>query len=124
MKPGAIVTRDQLPGQLISSQRYLDGDKVLDKARRFSVFIVKVFPVHLRGVDYTLVIDGHHNYAAAMLKGLEPQFRLASPNWQRQARRYSSEELVRHFINNLSDSEIYDIETGDIIEALRQPEWR
>lgn len=118
MKPGSNVTRNQLPGRLISSQRYLDGDKVLHKARNFSVFIVNVYPLRLRGVEYTMVLDGHHNYAAAMLKGIEPQFRLASASRQRYLARLSPDELARLFINNVTDSEIYDLETGDIIEAL------
>ncbi len=51
-----------IKGPLISSQRYLDLAKVIDKAYRFRVFAVVVYPVILRGRQYTMIMDGHHNY--------------------------------------------------------------
>lgn len=61
-----------IKGQLISSQRYLDRSKVADRAMRFKRFIVAVYPIVLRGVQHTILMDGHHNYAAAKLAGVDP----------------------------------------------------
>lgn len=38
-----------IKGKLISSQRYLDKAKVVDRALRFKRFIVSVYPIVLRG---------------------------------------------------------------------------
>ena len=54
-----------IKGPLISCQRYLDREKVADRAIRFKRFIVSVYPIVLRGQQYTILIDGHHNFAAA-----------------------------------------------------------
>lgn len=64
-----------IKGPLISSQRYLDKAKVSDRAARFKRFIVSVYPIVLRGQQYTILMDGHHNYAAAKLAGIEPDYR-------------------------------------------------
>ncbi len=64
-----------IKGKLISSQRYLDNAKVVDRALRFKRFIVSVYPIVLRGQQYTILMDGHHNYAAAKLAGAEPDYR-------------------------------------------------
>ncbi|WOO49480.1 hypothetical protein R2S03_18770 [Hafnia alvei] len=55
----------KIKGQLISSQRYLNEYVVLDKVKRFKVFIVDILHVTLRGKQYTLLVNGHHNFAAA-----------------------------------------------------------
>ncbi|EFR5870466.1 chromosome partitioning protein ParB, partial [Salmonella enterica] len=49
-----------IKGPLISSQRYLDKAKVNDRAARFKRFIVSVYPIVLRGQQYTILMDGHH----------------------------------------------------------------
>lgn len=59
-----------IKGPLISSQSYLDKAKVNDRAARFKRFIVSVYPIVLRGQQYTILMDGHHNYAAAKLAGV------------------------------------------------------
>ncbi|EAM8616059.1 ParB/RepB/Spo0J family partition protein [Salmonella enterica] len=63
-----------IKGPLISSQRYLDKAKVNNRAARFKRFIVSVYPIVLRGQQYTILMDGHHNYAAAKLAGIEPDY--------------------------------------------------
>ena len=44
-----------IKGKLISSQRYLDNTKVVDRALRFKRFIVSVYPIVLRGQQYTIL---------------------------------------------------------------------
>lgn len=46
-----------IKGPLISSQRYLDKAKVNDRAARFKRFIVSVYPIVLRGQQYTILMD-------------------------------------------------------------------
>lgn len=112
-----------IKGPLISSQRYLDRAKVKDKARRFRVFIVEVYPIVLRGRQYTMILDGHHNYAAAKLAGVEPFYRLASKKICRILNGLTAREREIFLINNLTDSEIYYVETGEVVEELLLPEY-
>lgn len=111
----------KIQGKLISSQRYLDDNIVMDKALRFKVFIVDVIPVTLRGKQYTLLCNGHHNYAAAKLIGAEPQFR--TPKKLAKAfNQYSQSEKETFVINNLTDSDLYDVDTGEVIQELLMPD--
>lgn len=111
-----------IQGKLISSQRYLDRKKVLDKASRFKVFIVEVYPVVLRGVQYTLLMDGHHNYAAAKLRGVDPTYRPIGKKAARILAGLTPRQIEVFLINNLTDSDLYDIETGEVIKHLAMPE--
>ena len=109
-------------GQLISSQRYLNQEKVADKASRFKRFIVSVYPVVLRGVQYTILMDGHHNYAAATLAGVEPDYRPVRKKILRILSDMSVAEREAFFINNITDSHYYFVETGEVIPELVMPE--
>lgn len=116
-------TRAQLTGRLISSQRYLDGDKVLYKARNFKRFVVWVYETTLRGKPYALILDGHHNYQAANLAGVEPVYKTDHKKVNRILGKLTGEERERFLIDNVTDSDLYDIETGEIIYELRLPTW-
>ena len=111
-----------LKGQLISSQRYLDRDKVLDKASRFKRFIVCVYPIVLRGKQYTILMDGHHNYAAAKLAGVNPDYRPIGKKVMKIIGALSEREREAFFINNITDSHYYLVETGDVVEELVMPD--
>lgn len=54
-----------IKGRLISSQRYLNQAIVAERAVKFKRFVVNVLPVVFRGTQYTILMDGHHNFAAA-----------------------------------------------------------
>lgn len=69
--------------KLISSQRFLDPATVARKASTFKVFVVCTVIVELRGVMYSVLIDGHHNLAAARLAGVDPTWRGPSRKFQR-----------------------------------------
>lgn len=103
---------------LISSQRHLDRQKVADKALRFQVFIVRVADVTLRGKPYRVLIDGHHNLAAAKLIGAEPTWRGPTAKWKRIQTQMPAAEFERMLINNLTDSDWYDVATGQVVEEL------
>lgn len=111
-----------IKGRLISSQRFLDRAKVIDKAKRFKKFYVVVYPVVLRGEQYTMLMDGHHNYAAAQLAGIEPTFRPISRKLEKIFSGMTQREIEVFLINNITDSHLYDVETGSVIEELALPE--
>ncbi|WP_353614813.1 ParB/RepB/Spo0J family partition protein [Mangrovibacter phragmitis] len=109
-------------GQLISSQRYLDQSKVLDRASRFKRFFVSVYPIVLRGVQYTILVDGHHNYAAAKLAGVTPDYRPATKKLMKIISGMSEHEREALFINNITDSNYYYVDTGEVVKELLLPD--
>ncbi|HDS7795538.1 TPA: chromosome partitioning protein ParB [Raoultella ornithinolytica] len=111
-----------IKGQLISSQRYLNMDIVNERGQRFKRFIVNVHPVVLRGVQYTILMDGHHNYAAAKLAGIEPDYRPAGKKVMKIINGMSPREQEALFINNVTDSNYYYVETGEVVKELLLPD--
>ncbi|MCE9802866.1 chromosome partitioning protein ParB [Raoultella ornithinolytica] len=111
-----------IKGQLISSQRYLDRAKVTDRALHFKRFVVAVYPIVLRGVQYSILMDGHHNYAAAKLAGVEPDYRPVAKKLMKIIGGMSEREQEALFINNVTDSDYYYVETGEVVEELRLPD--
>ncbi len=109
-------------GPLISSQRYLDNAKVMDKISRFKRFIVSVYPVILRDTQYTIIMDGHHNYAAAKIVGIEPEYRLVGKKITRILEEMPEREREAFLINNITDSHYYFVETGEIVHNLVMPD--
>ncbi|MCE8042487.1 hypothetical protein HOP60_10005 [Halomonas daqingensis] len=103
---------------LISSQRHLDRDKVLRKARTFSVFVVRVHACTLRGRRYRMVVDGHHNLAAARMLGIEPRFKAPGSKFQRYLNRMAPLEREAFLINNLTDCDHYYVDTGEVVAEL------
>jgi hypothetical protein len=63
---------------LISSQRYLDENTVAEKtaAADFDCSVSPVFVVD--GVEYQILLDGHHSHAAAVRAGRPPVLVLAT----------------------------------------------
>lgn len=103
---------------LISSQRYLDPDKVLHKAGRFRVFIVRTVEMELRGRRYRILLDGHHNLAAAKMRGVVPTWRGPSNRTRQVLRELGADAFARMLINNLTDSDWYFVESGDVVQEL------
>ncbi|MEB7922358.1 chromosome partitioning protein ParB [Atlantibacter hermannii] len=111
-----------IKGRLISSQRYLDMGKVNDRVARFKRFIVCVYPVVLRGVQYTILMDGHHNYAAAKLVGVEPDYRPITKKVLRILKDMPEREREAFFINNVTDSNYYYVDNGEVVTDLLLPD--
>ncbi|HBB6759226.1 TPA: chromosome partitioning protein ParB [Citrobacter amalonaticus] len=111
-----------IKGVLISSQRYLNMDIVRERAVRFKRFVVNVYPVVLRGVQYTIIMDGHHNYAAAKLAGVEPDYRPIGKKVMKILAGMSVEEREALLINNVTDSNYYVVETGEVVNSLLLPD--
>ncbi|ASB82165.1 chromosome partitioning protein ParB [Enterobacter cloacae complex sp.] len=111
-----------IKGKLISSQRYLDKAKVVDRALRFKRFIVSVYPIVLRGKQYTILMDCHHNYAAAKLAGVEPDYRPIGKKVMKIIGGLSEAERQGLFINNVTNSNYYFVETGEVVQELLLPD--
>lgn len=62
---------------LISSQKYINADTVAEKmaARDFAC---SIYPLTVEGVDYLVLVDGHHSYAAAAEAGVAPEISMVS----------------------------------------------
>ncbi len=103
---------------LISSQRHLDPHKVLYKAAHFDVFVVRTLEVELRGRRYRILLDGHHNLAAARMRGVDPDWRGPSNKTVRAIRQLGAAGLARMLINNLTDAEWYFVESGEVVREL------
>jgi hypothetical protein len=103
---------------LISSQRYLDAAKVLRKASRFQVFVVRTTEVEMRGRRYRILLDGHHNLAAAKMCGVAPTWRGPSNRTLTVMRALGNEAFSRALINNLTDSDWYFVESGEVVQEL------
>lgn len=111
-----------IKGRLISSQRYLNQAIVAERAVKFKRFIVNVFPVVLRGTQYTILMDGHHNFAAAKLAGVDPDFRPVSKTLMKILKGMGAHEVEALLINNVTDSEYYFVDTGEVVDALVLPD--
>ncbi|WYX32143.1 hypothetical protein WJ976_12855 [Achromobacter denitrificans] len=103
---------------LISSQRYLNTAKVLHKASRFQVFVVRTLEIELRGRRYRILLDGHHNLVAAKVRGVAPTWRGPSNRTRQVMRELGAEVFARTLINNLTDSDWYFVESGDVVQEL------
>ncbi|AMO47583.1 Hypothetical protein AKI40_1165 [Enterobacter sp. FY-07] len=111
-----------IKGRLISSQRYLNRAIVVERAVKFKRFVVNVFPVVLRGTQYTILMDGHHNFAAARLAGVAPDFRPVSKKLMKILSGMGAHEVEAFLINNVTDSNYYFVNTGDVVDALLLPD--
>lgn len=113
-----------IKGRLISSQRYLNQAIVDERAVKFKRFIVNVFPVVLRGTQYTILMDGHHNFAAARLAGVKPDFRPVSKKLMKILKGMDAHEVEAFLINNVTDCDYYFVDTGEVVGELLLPDTR
>ncbi|WP_255343930.1 chromosome partitioning protein ParB [Enterobacter sp. MGH 23] len=80
------------------------------------------YPIVLRGKQYTILMDGHHNYAAAKLAGVEPDYRPIGKKVMKIIGGLSEAERQGLFINNVTDSNYYFVETGEVVQELLLPD--
>ncbi|WP_426618315.1 hypothetical protein ACP3TY_19910 [Pseudomonas rustica] len=107
---------------LISSQRYLNPDVINRKAAKFKVFVVRTVDMAIRGKHYRVLLDGHHNLAAARLVGAEPTWKGPTPKFERIMRSMSADRFAAFMINNLTDSDWYFHDTGEVVADLLAPQ--
>ena len=93
--------------QLISSQDYLDDDKVSEKSDN-GVYVVQIsLEFEVDGEKYRVIVDGHHSLAAAIADGKTPEF---------------EEQSSRH------NDHIAALENGNVDDFLEQThmgdDWR
>ena len=107
---------------LISSQRYLNRDVIARKAATFKVFVVRTVGMEIRGKPYRILLDGHHNLAAARLVGAEPSWKGPPPKFERFMKRMTADDFAAFMINNLTDSDWYFHDTGEVVGDLLAPQ--
>lgn len=107
---------------LISSQRYLNREVIARKVTKFKVFVVRTVDVEMRGKLYRIILDGHHNLAAARLIGAKPTWKGPPPKIQRFMKGMTTERFAAFMINNLTDSDWYFHDTGQVAEELLAPQ--
>jgi hypothetical protein len=98
---------------IISSQRYLDSDTV-DEKRDAEDYTVSLLAVgEIDGVEYSVVVDGHHSLAAAIEDGVTPNYQYVDGDI---AREYQAEldsvGTDQWLINHYHDSDYYNVKTG------------
>jgi hypothetical protein len=91
---------------------------VVKKAQTFKVFIVRTYEVELRGKKYRVLLDGHHNLAAARALGVEPDWRGPSAKFERIRKAMTPSAFEEFLINNLTDSDWYYVDTGGVVAEL------
>lgn len=67
-------------------------------------------------------MDGHHNYAAAKLAGIEPDYRPIRKKVMKIIGELSEAERQGLFINNVTDSNYYFVESGEVVQELLLPD--
>lgn len=107
---------------LISSQRYLNREVINKKMAKFKVFVVRTIDLEMRGKLYRIILDGHHNLAAARLIGAEPTWKGPPPKLERLMKSITTERFAAFMINNLTDSDWYFHDTGQVVEELLAPQ--
>ena len=86
---------NQIPANLISSQRYLDEEIVADKQAEQD-YTVQYAVVTVEGVEYMVVVDGHHSLEAAKRDGAEPDLEECESETFRFAERNPESFLEQH----------------------------
>jgi hypothetical protein len=95
---------------LISSQRYLDQD-IVESKRVARDYTVSVLDVTVDGIDYQVVVDGHHSIAAAKADGVEPVIVVQNATQDDRAALNGEDLLEACYI----DSDWYDLASGQTI---------
>lgn len=107
---------------IISSQRYLNREVIMRKAAKFKVFVVRTVDLEMRGKVYRIILDGHHNLAAARLIGATPIWKGPPPKFERIMKSMTADSFAAFMINNLTDSDWYFHDTGQVVEELLAPQ--
>lgn len=95
---------------LISSQRYLD-DETIEAKLFFKDFACTYVTVHVDGVDYNVLVDGHHSWEAARLAGEVPEL-FRDCKVQQDVDALGSETWLEA---HQHDSDWYVLETGKLV---------
>ncbi len=99
-----------IPANLISSQRFLD-DEIVEAKRAAEDYTVAVAQVVVDGVEYQVVVDGHHSMAAAKADGVAVDFEACHPESQAHANR----DPLGFLEQNHAGDDYYFVATGHLV---------
>jgi hypothetical protein len=91
----------------ISSQRYLD-DETVNAKREAHDYTVAHINITVEGIDYRVIVDGHHSYAAAVADAAEI-------DWQHERMSQADADAlgaIDWLEAHQHDSDWYDVVTG------------
>lgn len=93
--------------QTISSQRYIDHS-IVEAKRADADYAAQFVRIMIDGVEYDVVVDGHHSIAAAKADGVDVDWEWAADEIVQEAERDGEAFLAAHHCGD----DWYDIETG------------
>lgn len=100
---------------IISSQRHID-DEIVAAKREAQDYVVSLSPAFLvDGVEYQVVLDGHHSMAAARLDGIAPEYVEADRRVNDKVALIERGEIEDFLAAAWVDSDYYVIETGECV---------
>ena len=96
---------------IISSQRYRDP-KIVEAKRQAGDYEVSLVSIEIDGVEYDVVVDGHHSMSAAIADGVEPDWTYVGGELQAEADYLGAEDYLA---SKSGDDEWYDVRTGALV---------
>ena len=96
---------------IISSQRYRNPE-IVEAKRQSGDYEVSLVSIEIDGVEYDVVVDGHHSLSAAITDGVEPDWTYVGGELQAEADNMSAEDFLAAHYN---DSDYYDVATGNSV---------
>lgn len=85
----------QIPANLISSQRFIDENIVAEK-QAAEDYTVQYAVVTVEGIEYMVVVDGHHSLEAAKRDGVAPDLEECESETFSFAERNPDDFLIQH----------------------------
>ena len=101
------MSTTKIPANLISSQKFID-DQIVTAKRDTEDYTVQTATVDVEGIEYLVLIDGHHSLEAAKRDGVAVDFEECDREIQRDASRDGNAFLIA----NQLDSDWYFVATG------------
>ena len=100
---------------IISSQRYLSDTIIAEKvaANDVTVSLSPIFEVD--GVEYQVVLDGHHSLEAAHVLGIDPEYSVLDATDCDAITMLEHGDVEEFLLASWMDSDYYDVATDRVI---------
>jgi hypothetical protein len=98
--------------KLITSQNHIDADVVAEKSlsKDYVVIVGKIITIN--GIDYRVVIDGHHSLRAAINDKAIPTYHIATVT---ECDREGIDDVEQYLESHWMDGDYRDAFSGEII---------
>lgn len=85
----------RIPANLISSQRYID-EQIVSAKQTARDYTVQYAAVVVEGIEYMVVVDGHHSLEAAKRDGAQIEMERCNQEIWNEAQRDGNAFLIAH----------------------------